>query len=163
KHQRSNNVPISGPILQEKANDFARQLGKQTFNCSSSWIQRFRHRHNIVSGKISGEAADVPSGTKEEWLSQKWPVLCEGYKPEDIFNWLRSWDAELKVYQRKILLIVDNCPAHCKVDNLKFIKLVFLPPNVTSVLQPMDQGVIKSLKTHYRKLLVVHLLQSFEK
>lgn len=70
KHHRSNKIPISGPILQEKANDFARQLNKENFNCSGSWIQRFRARHNIVSGKISGEAADVPTGTKEEWLSQ---------------------------------------------------------------------------------------------
>lgn len=35
KHQRSNNVSISGPILQQKTNDFAR-LGKENFECLSS-------------------------------------------------------------------------------------------------------------------------------
>ena len=30
---------------------------------------------------------------------------------------------------------------------------VFLPANCTSLLQPMDQGVIRSLKCHYRKQL----------
>lgn len=88
------------------------------------------------------------------------PVTYESnnksWMTSEIFErWLRTWDAELKLKKRKILLLVDNCPAHCSVDSLKFIKLVFSPPNVTSVLQPMDQGVIKSLKTHYRKLLDV--------
>ncbi|CAG4994649.1 unnamed protein product [Parnassius apollo] len=59
KAQKSQNVPISGPFLQEKANHFARQLGKTNFVCSESWIYRFRQRHNIVVGKVCGEAASV--------------------------------------------------------------------------------------------------------
>lgn len=86
KHQRANNVPISGPIVQQKANDFARLAGKENFECSSSWVQRFRARHNIVAGKVCGEVAGVPEGVTEEWLSHKWPALCEGYSPEEIFN-----------------------------------------------------------------------------
>ncbi|CAB3222382.1 unnamed protein product [Arctia plantaginis] len=78
-------------------------------------------------------------------------------------KWLRSWDAELKSGGNKILLLVDNCPAHPKVSNLKCIKLVFLPPNVTSVLQPTDQGMIKALKTQYRKLQVLQMIQNIEK
>ncbi|CAH2101567.1 unnamed protein product [Euphydryas editha] len=54
KYQRANNVPINGPILQQKANDFAQSFGED-FVCSSSWIQRFRARHGIVGGKMSGE------------------------------------------------------------------------------------------------------------
>lgn len=53
---------------------------------SSSWIQRFRARHNIVAGKVCGEAAGVPEGVSEEWLSHEWPALCEGYTPEETFN-----------------------------------------------------------------------------
>jgi hypothetical protein len=52
-------------------------------------------------------------------------------------------------------MIVDNCPAHPHVKGLKSMKLVFLPPNTTSVTQPMDQGVIRNLKLHYRKLVCV--------
>ncbi|KAJ8945707.1 hypothetical protein NQ318_012426 [Aromia moschata] len=44
------------------ADDFVRQLKLQDFKCSVGWIKRFRKRHNIVFGKISGEAADVPEG-----------------------------------------------------------------------------------------------------
>ena len=46
-------------------------------------------------------------------------------------------------------MIVDNCTAHPKVDNLQAIKLVFYPPNTTSELQPWDQGIIQNLKCHY--------------
>lgn len=88
----------------------------------------------------------------------------KAWMTSEIFQkWLRKWDSELKTENRKILLLVDNCPAHPPVLNLTCIKLVFFPPNVTSVLQPMDQGVIKSLKTHYRKLLVLRMLQNIER
>lgn len=57
----------------------------------------------------------------------------------------------------KAILIVDNCPAHGK-DPLESddgqIILVFLPPNVTAILQPMDQGPIKHLKMIYRNRLL---------
>ena len=33
-----------------------------------------------------------------------------------------------------------------------------LPPNTTSVLQPMDAGIINSLKCHYKKILVDYYL-----
>ena len=44
--------------------------------------------------------------------------------------------------ERKLVMIVDNCPAHAEVSGLKAINLQFLPPNTTSCTQPMDQGVI---------------------
>ena len=34
----------------------------------------------------------------------------------------------------------------------------FLPPNVTSVIQPMDQGVLESMKRRYRKKLLHSLI-----
>lgn len=51
---------------------------------------------------------------------------------------LQKWDVELRQKKRKILLLVDNCPSHCAVQDLEYIRLQFLPPNTTAVLQPMD-------------------------
>nr|XP_026498686.1 tigger transposable element-derived protein 4-like [Vanessa tameamea] len=68
-----------------KANDFAQRFGED-FVCSSSWIQRFRARQGIVGGKMSGKATSVDKGAVEDWMTQKWPTLCEGYTPDDIFN-----------------------------------------------------------------------------
>ena len=39
---------------------------------------------------------------------------------------------------------------------------MFLPPNTTYVLQPCDQGIIKNLKTHYRKYLLLKLIAAVE-
>ena len=54
-------------------------------------------------------------------------------------------------------------PSHPHTDNLKAIKSHFLPPNTTCKTQPMDQGVIRSLKAKYRKNVVRKIIQSVEK
>lgn len=46
---------------------------------------------------------------------------------------------------------------------LKNITLNFLPPNTTSLLQPMDQGIINNLKIKYRQRLIKYILQCDEK
>ena len=58
-------------------------------------------------------------------------------------EWLRELDRKFEMQGRKIVMIVDNCPAHPEVSGLKTIHLQFLPPNTTSCTQPMDQGVIR--------------------
>ena len=62
----------------------------------------------------------------------------------------------------KALLLLDNAPAHPNESILlssdKSIKAMFLPPNTTALIQPMDQGVLESLKRRYRKSLLRKLL-----
>jgi len=74
-------------------------------------------------------------------------------------NWMQQLDRRFQRQQRSILMVVDNCPAHNNVPGLKAITLVFLPPNTTSRTQPMDQGVIRNLKHHYRQLVLRRLVQ----
>lgn len=74
-------------------------------------------------------------------------------------EWLRNLDRRFLREKRKVLLFVDNCAAHPKVLNLKSITLNFLPPNTTSLLQPMDQGIINNLKIKYRQRLIKYILQ----
>ena len=65
----------------------------------------------------------------------------------------------MKKAKQKIVIFVDNCAAHSKdSNNFSNIKVHFLPPNSTFVLQPMDQGVINVFKQHYRKRLVKQML-----
>ncbi|KAJ1520378.1 hypothetical protein ONE63_003513 [Megalurothrips usitatus] len=73
-------------------------------------------------------------------------------------TWLRKLDGKMRVEKRKILLFIDNCPAHPVVNGLTNIKLIFLPKNTTSKLQPMDQGIIKNIKHYYRTRLVHRLI-----
>lgn len=77
---------------------------------------------------------------------------------------------QVKAYQasqdrsgERVILILDNAPTHPKASTLEredgqFI-VIFLPPNVTSVQQPMDQNVIANLKARYRKHLLRNLVQ----
>ena len=48
--------------------------------------------------------------------------------------------------EKKAILFLDNCSAHPSEDELVSadgkITAKFLPPNVTSLVQPMDQGVL---------------------
>ncbi|KAL4153502.1 hypothetical protein QTP88_001335 [Uroleucon formosanum] len=248
KQQRLLSVPISGPILQTKIDQLAEKMKIENFKCSASWIQRFRQRHNIGFGKISGESSAVNTDICSNWLANVWPSLRAGYCDDEIYNadeaglffkltpdktlrfkgekcsggklskdritvlvaanmtgtdkrkllvigksksprcfkgvsslpvfyenntkaWMTSaifektlnyWDDELRRKKKKILLLVDNCPAHPSLQHLKFIKLVFLPANTTAVLQPMDQGVIRNIKAHYRNQLVLKMIEDIE-
>jgi hypothetical protein len=74
----------------------------------------------------------------------------------DIFSsFLRSLDASMGAQNRNILLFVDNCAAHPKDTSfLRNVKVIRYLANCTSVLQPLDLGVIKCYKQLYRKRLV---------
>ena len=53
----------------------------------------------------------------------------------------------------KILLIGDNNPGHPTTvqDLCEHLKVVFIPLNITSVILPMDQGMIATFKAYYSK------------
>lgn len=247
--QRNRNLPVTGVMLQNKANEFAERFEEKGFVCSNGWLDRFKKRNNISGAKVVGEASSVTESVVENWKTKVWPDVIQNYEEKDIFNadeaglfykmtpnqtlkfkgekcsggklskvrvtvlvcanmdgsekrkltvignsqkprcfknvkklpvnykanrksWmtadlfeeeLRQWDSDLLTTKRKIVLLIDNCTAHPHLKNLRCIKLVFLPPSTTSVLQPMDQGVIRSLKAHYRKQLVLRILESYEK
>jgi len=64
----------------------------------------------------------------------------------------------------KAVLLLDNCPAHPPADTLVSrcggIKVVYLPPNTTSKIQPLDQGIIATVKRAYRRLLIRGCLET---
>ncbi|XP_019335264.1 tigger transposable element-derived protein 1-like [Alligator mississippiensis] len=65
----------------------------------------------------------------------------------------------------KALLILDNAPGHPTIldDMHPDIKVVFLPHNTTSLLQPMDQGVIASFKAYYLRCTFAQAIRASEK
>ncbi|XP_035212156.1 jerky protein homolog [Stegodyphus dumicola] len=62
----------------------------------------------------------------------------------------------------KAILLLDNCEAHPPVDELFSGNIVatLLPPNVTSLIQPMDQGVIQNFKCFYGRSFIQGLLNA---
>jgi len=70
-------------------------------------------------------------------------------------KWLTKLDAKLMKENKKVILLIDNCSAHYADSSyLINIKIVFLPPNTTSVMQPLDAGIIKNMKHFYRKKIL---------
>ncbi|KAK9686567.1 Tc5 transposase DNA-binding domain [Popillia japonica] len=67
--QRLNNVTISGAILKTKAEEFGNKIHGE-FVCSKSWIDRWKVRHNISSGKLVGEVASVDNTWSATGLPQ---------------------------------------------------------------------------------------------
>lgn len=62
----------------------------------------------------------------------------------------------------KILLILDNAPSHPVSLTCKGVTVVFLPPNTTSLIQPLDQGIISTFKSYYVKHALKHIIALVE-
>ena len=82
---RNQNVPVSGPMIQAKALEFAEELGIESFKASNGWLERFRKRHDIKFRAICGESSSVNSETVSNW-EEKLPSIIQGYSPENILN-----------------------------------------------------------------------------
>ena len=74
-------------------------------------------------------------------------------------EWFLCLERQMKAEKRRILLIIDNCASHnCVPHHLEHVKVLFLPPSTTSILQPLDQGIIHAVKRHYRARVVWRML-----
>ena len=75
-------------------------------------------------------------------------------------EYIHRWDAELASLNKEIALIVDNAAVHPTPTDLTNIHLFKLPSSLTSILQPVDMGIGRSMKASYRSLLLSSLLKS---
>ena len=239
---RAKAVPISGPILQEKASQFARELSLSEFKGSNGWLDRWKSHYNVKGFKVSGESAGVDPDVVEDYRSRI-PDIVTDYAAKDVFNcdesglyyralpdrtlsvrgeaskgckiskdrvtlmfacsaageklkplvigksknprcfknvrignlpvhymankkawmtgqifceWISEVNKLMKRQRRHILMFLDNATCHTPDIRLSNVTLKFLPANTTSVLQPLDHGIIRAFKARYRK----HMLQS---
>ena len=77
-------------------------------------------------------------------------------------DWLKDLDKKMTRANRKILLFIDNCPAHNIIPPLVSVEVKFFPPNTTSKLQALDQGIIKNAKVLYRHEVVRKTITNIE-
>lgn len=85
KQMRERNAAISGPILCEKARQFARKLKLKGFTGSQGWLHNFKKRYNIVCLAICGEAQKVDKAEIKAWVNKNRALICS-FKEDDIYN-----------------------------------------------------------------------------
>lgn len=243
KQARDKKIPLSGLLIRAKAEQFAKELGKQNFKASTGWLDGFKERNKITFKAVCGESGAVNQQDAGQWKrdleemiqdrdpknifnvdetglffkctpdktlafknekchggklskervtllvganmdgTEKLPLLMIGksanprcfknvkskpveyvnssnaWMTSDLFSkWLVKLDKKFIKEKRQVVLFIDNCTAHNTIPVMENVKVVFFPPNMTSVVQPMDQGIIKNLKHFYRTLLVENIL-----
>lgn len=91
---------------------------------------------------------------KKAWMNTQ--VMCE---------WLQAFYSHIG--QREVLLSMDNFSAHISALELTppppNVRICWLPKNSTSRFQPLDQGIIQSFKSHYRRQWLQFMLHQYEK
>lgn len=85
---------------------------------------------------------------QKSWMTRA--IFCE---------WLKAFDRDMKSQNRKVCLLIDNCSAH-NIEDIKLenLDVRFFPPNCTALIQPLDQGIIHSVKSAYRQRLVQRMV-----
>ena len=78
-------------------------------------------------------------------------------------EWVKEIERNFGDQKRKTVLIIDNCSTHPDVPVLDWVEEIFLPQIATSITQPRDQGVIRSLKAKYFSLAVKKRIDALEK
>lgn len=97
-------------------------------------------------------------GQKKGWITKD--LFREWFHMEFVPA-VRKHLKELNLPQ-KALLLLDNAPGHpvdLKSDDNQ-ICVMYLPPNCTPLIQPMDQHVIQAVKLFYRKDLLKKIVAS---
>ncbi|XP_060084566.1 tigger transposable element-derived protein 4-like [Ylistrum balloti] len=113
---------------------------------------------------IIGKSAKPRCFKNVHSLPTEYTANKKAWMTVDIFTkWLHQIDRKFARQHRRIAMVIDNCPAHPQIKDLKATKLIFLPPNTTSKTQPMDQGVIQNLKVHYRKRLILRHIKAIDR
>ena len=120
--------------------------------------------HGIGTSRLPRAVAATHT-TPAEVLQGRWTHNSKAWMNSEVFGeWLLDINSQFRRRNKKIVLLVDNCPAH-KLDaveaRLDFVNVVFLPANTTSIMQPCDAGIIRNFKAGYRKLMlrkITHLV-----
>ena len=78
-------------------------------------------------------------------------------------EWLHEVDRKFEVQGRKVVKIVDNCPAHPDVSGLKALNLQFLSPNTSSCKQVDRSGGNQVCLFYYFLILLTKSIESQSK
>ncbi|XP_055708815.1 jerky protein homolog-like [Phlebotomus papatasi] len=97
-----------------------------------------------------------PSAWMSRYLFKEW--FFNDFVPQ-VCQYLAN-----KNLPQKAVLLLDNAPVHPDEKELVSggIRVLYLPPNVTATVQPMDQNVLENLKQKYRRNFLEFIVQQLE-
>ena len=79
-------MPVTGPLIRDKALHIASRLNIKGFTASNGWIDRFKKRHFFVYKSVCGESRSVDLEIAEDWKQTNVTTLIADYAPRDTFN-----------------------------------------------------------------------------
>ncbi|KAJ8872921.1 hypothetical protein PR048_026537 [Dryococelus australis] len=85
KRMSSAEVPLSGTIIQQKADHLSLQLKLDNFKSSNGWFHHFKEQHNFATKTVCGESQAVDKTAASDWLQSLQPIIDQ-YAPRDVFN-----------------------------------------------------------------------------
>ncbi|KFD47790.1 hypothetical protein M513_11340 [Trichuris suis] len=110
-----------------------------------------KDRLTLLLGENPRALKNVDKASLPQWFMQ------------DFVPHVRTY-CESKGIPFNILLLLDNAPGHppfldeCHPN----VKVVYLPPNTTSLIQPMDQGVIAAFEKYYLRRTLQEAVRATE-
>jgi hypothetical protein len=82
---------------------------------------------------------------------------AKAWMTQNIFRvWLLDFDRRMQ--SRQVFLLLENCSGHIPLEKFAEMNVVlrntcifYLPPNMTSAVQPCNAGIICTFRAYYRK------------
>jgi hypothetical protein len=130
---RPNRTISNGPVAGTKQ---SKDRVTVLFTCNATGTEKMRPLfiHKYENPRALKNISKNTLPVNYYWNSKSWMQVS-------IWNeYLKRLDAQMRVQNRNIILLIDNAPTHSLYENtnLTNIKIEFLPPNTTSHFQPYD-------------------------
>jgi hypothetical protein len=77
-------------------------------------------------------------------------------------RWIRGFDKQMKQQNRNVCLHLDNFSGHYIDYEPTNVTIVYFGPNLTALVQPLDAGIIRCFKAHYRRRFCKNALERDE-
>ena len=130
------------------------------FHCKPLMLYRSENPR-ALKGKNKASLPVHWRSNKKAWMTAS---LFEDWFQHCFVREVETYLARKNLHFKAVLLL-DNAPGH-STRNVNFdhpaVKVMFLPPNTTSLLQPMDRGVIRSFKAHYTRLVYDRAIKTLD-
>ena len=83
-------------------------------------------------------------------MAVDWYASKNAWMTGDIHHRIMTkFNNQMRKAGHHVLYVCDNVSSH-QVRECSHIKFLMLPPNATLIIQPLDQGIIHSVKRRYK-------------